>query len=379
MVQEYDLRLMLSGLAGEAAVAEIAPRMKVGIEATRARLASGIGRFEGAIGPRPELRPGSARATSPTALQTWATCPFSYFLKSVLKVQEREDPEDILVLNAAERGTIIHETLDEFMKANKDWKSGWQPAHVEQILKMGESRCMQAEREGITGKPLLWKIERQRILRDLEEFLAEDSTWRAEHGFQFLAGEHPFGMPESAIAPVQVNLPNGAAITFRGRIDRVDRNADTNALAVYDYKSGSTFSYKDLEDDPLKNGQLLQLPIYALASARDFPHDGPVWASYWFATRKGEYQHKGYLVTEERLTEFGRVVELIANGIAGGSFPANPGSADNRSGGSKNCTYCPFDRICPKDRRRAWERKQGSLEIGQYLELQSGGQPDDDS
>ncbi|MEP6871094.1 MAG: hypothetical protein ABI939_04505, partial [Anaerolineaceae bacterium] len=96
MAQEYDLRLMLSGRAGERAVAEIAPRMKVGIEATRARLGGGVGRFEGAIGPRPELRPSSAAPTSPTALQTWATCPFRYFLTTVIRVREREEPEDIL-------------------------------------------------------------------------------------------------------------------------------------------------------------------------------------------------------------------------------------------------------------------------------------------
>ena len=379
MAQEYDLRLMLSGTAGERALGSIEAGLAAGMAATRARAGGGMGRFDGSIGARPELRLSEARPTSPTALETWATCPFRYFLKNVLHVGEREDPEDTLVLNAAERGTIIHDTLDRFMKKHANWEGAWEPDHLEAILEMGDARCKQAEFEGITGKSLLWKIERQRILRDLEEFLAADSAWRADRGFQFAAGEHPFGMAGSTTAPVRVDLPDGEAITFRGRIDRIDRNPDTKALAVYDYKTGSSYAYEGLEGDPLKAGRLLQLPIYALAAADTFAHEGPVWASYWFATRRGEYQHKGYVVTDADLAEFRRVVQVISNGIKGGSFPANPGSPDDRTGGSTNCTYCPFDQICPKDRQRAWQRKQRSPEIRQYLELQSGGQPDDDS
>ena len=377
MPQEYDLRLMLGGRAGQAALRSIEASIESGMAATRARSGRGLGRFDGVIGARPELRPSDAKPTSPTALQTWATCPFSYFLKSVLRVREREDPEDILVLNAAERGTIIHETLDRFMKTNAGWEGAWQPHHLEQILEMGEERCQQAEEDGITGKPLLWNIERQRIRRDLEGFIEADTKRGAEFGYRFAAGEHSFGMKADDEPPVRVTLPGGSPIAFRGSIDRVDRDAD-GRLAVYDYKTGGTFSYKGLEKDHLKGGQLLQLPIYALAALRDFGENAPsLWASYWFVTRKGEYRHEGYTVTADDLAEFERMLNVIAKGIGGGVFPANPGRPDARSGGSINCTFCPFDRICPKDRQRAWQRKQDLPAVAEYLSLANGAVLDD--
>ena len=379
MAQEYDLRLMLSGQAGQRAVGSIETGLAAGMAATLARSSRDLGRYDGSIGARPELRPSGAAPTSPTALETWATCPFRYFLKTVLRVREREDPEDILVLNAAERGTIIHDTLDAFMNANRGWEGAWQPHHLEAILEMGKARCKQAESEGLTGKPLLWEIERQRILRDLEGFIEADSAQRAEFGYRFQVGEHSFGMRAGGNAPVPVELPDGSSIVFRGSIDRVDAHPVSGALAVYDYKTGGTYAYKGLAEDHLKGGQLLQLPIYAMAATRDFGTDSPsVWASYWFVTRRGEYKQEGYAVTGGDRAEFRRVVQVITNGIKGGTFPANPGDPDDRTGGSRNCSYCPFDRICPKDRQKAWQRKQGSREIVEYLELQNGREPDDD-
>ncbi len=379
MSQEYDLRLMLSGSAGRDAMGRITPGIEAGMTATRARAGRNLGRFDGVIGVRPELRPSDARPTSPTALQTWATCPFSYFLKSVLRVRERENPEDILVLNAAEFGKIVHATLDQFMKANDGHNGPWEPQHLAQILAIGAAQCDAAEAEGITGKPLLWDVERQRIRRDLEGFLEADAARCAETGFLFRAGEYPFGLRGATNSAVRVELADGTAIAFRGQIDRVDRDPLTGKLAVYDYKTGRRTGYDKLDKDHLNAGQLLQLPIYAVAAAEAFKSNDPVWASYWFVTRKGEYEHRGYLVEDKDLDEFRRALNVIANGIEGGVFPANPGPPETRWGGTENCGYCPFDRICPRDRLRAWGRRQESPEIVEYLELAKAADSDDDN
>ncbi|MEO6397933.1 MAG: PD-(D/E)XK nuclease family protein [Tepidiformaceae bacterium] len=376
--QEYDLRLMLGGRSGEAAMSRIEPSVRAGTQTTKARAGSDVGRFEGVIGPQPELRPSAATPTSPTALQTWATCPFSYFLKSVLHVGEREDPEDILVLSAAERGNIIHDTLDQFMKANKGWRGPWEARHLEQILEMGDARCQLAEADGITGKPLLWGVERQRIRRDLEGFIEADAVQRA-NGYAFLAGEYAFGMGAGGPGALEIQLPDGSSIAFRGRIDRVDHDPGSGALAIYDYKSGSTTQYKQMVKDHLKGGQLLQLPIYALAASEGFGAGASTWASYWFVTRRGEYAHIGYIVSDEDLADFKRKLNLIADGIGAGNFPANPGVPNQWTGRPTNCSYCPYHRLCPSDRQRAWRRKQDSPAVLAYLELTSNdGASEDD-
>ena len=61
------------------------------------------------------------------------------------------------------------------------------------------------------------------------------------------------------------------------------------------------------------------------------------------------------------------MVGQIVGGIRQGVFPANPGPADRDS--SQNCRYCDFQRVCPTDRRRLWERKQDSPQAAPYLAL----------
>ncbi|MBA4179402.1 MAG: hypothetical protein C0506_02335 [Anaerolinea sp.] len=372
LAQEYDLRNLTRG--GDPARYPLAlaePSIGRGIEAIRYRGVAAVTRFDGFIGPRPELRPSTTHPASPTALQTWATCPFSYFLKNVIHVSEQEDPEDILVLSPAERGNIIHAALDAFMKNNTGWRGPWTPAHLQSLLDIAGRLCDAAEAEGITGKPLLWKLERDRIKRDLEGFLEKDAERSAATGFYFLAGEHSFGGAGAPNPPVEVALNDGTAIAFRGRIDRVDQRAD-GALAVYDYKTGGTSSYRGMDADPTKGGQLLQLPVYALAASQAFPGGrAGVDANYWFVTRRAGYEPIGSFIADDDLAAFRAQLQLIATGIADGLFIANPGKLDGRPGGSpnQNCRYCPYDRLCAQDRRRAWERKQADHAVAPYRAL----------
>ena len=57
-----------------------------------------------------------SRALSPTRLERWAACPFSYFLGNVLRIGSIETPEDVFSISPLERGSLIHNILDEFMK-----------------------------------------------------------------------------------------------------------------------------------------------------------------------------------------------------------------------------------------------------------------------
>jgi RecB family exonuclease len=350
------------------ALARLAPSFARGIAATRRRRGKRLSEFDGLIRRDADRRP---RRTSPTALQTWATCPFLYFLRHVLGVSEREEPETVLVLSAAERGTLIHEVLDAFVKANDGWHEPWNDAKRDELLAFAEAAFAQKEAQGLTGKPLLWHLERDRIRRDLDGFLRADADRSEKTGFYFLRGEHSFGDPGGGAAEVSVPLDDGTSIAFRGRIDRVDRDV-SGRLAVYDYKTGSTSTYKEMDSDPTKAGQLLQLPVYALAAREAFGSaDSDIDAFYWFVTRKGEYELKPAGENADQMPRFGRQLQLIADGIERGLFPANPGAATWRPGKSsyENCVYCPYDRLCQQDRHRAWGRKQTDERLAGYLKL----------
>ena len=47
-------------------------------------------------------------------------------------------------------------------------------------LDIAEREFDHAEREGKTGRRLLWRLAREEMLDDLFRFLSEDEKWRAE-------------------------------------------------------------------------------------------------------------------------------------------------------------------------------------------------------
>jgi RecB family exonuclease len=151
-------------------------------------------------------------------------------------------------------------------------------------------------------------------------------------------------------------------LTFRGRIDRVDRVGDTDAYWVYDYKTGSAYGMERLEADPLLGGQRLQLPIYGEA-VRAGLGATEVRAGYWFVSANQGFRLRDVPVDESTRSMLRSTLATIRDGIAGGVFAANSGS------GSRNCTYCAYDSLCLAERERAFQRKSQDEAMAPYRAL----------
>ncbi|MCH8851006.1 MAG: PD-(D/E)XK nuclease family protein, partial [Chloroflexi bacterium] len=380
--QEYGLRSLLRWkrdgrqIAGHyLAVADGASALRNGFDAGLARLSSRLTRWDGSIGEAGDLMPTADRAISPTALQNWAACPRKYLLGNVLHIAETLSPEETLRISPIDRGNLLHTALERFIREMLPVQED-QPWTEDQRLRLrqiGAELCDEAEASGSTGKPVLWRLDRERIMRDLEGFLDADEELRREFGVVPWDAEFAFGVQDSDRPPVIADLDATRKIAFRGRIDRVDRAPDGSRLLVLDYKSGSALPFGNLDKDPIKSGTLLQLPIYALA-AQQAHGQVPTDSYYWFATEQWDYKRAGYPVTEERLERFRSALVTIVDGIGAGLFPARPGPA--QQGTYVNCMFCPYTRVCPSDKARAWERKRGAPELAQYVTLSDGG-PDE--
>jgi ATP-dependent helicase/DNAse subunit B len=286
----------------------------------------------------------------------------------VLYVAETAAPEDALSISAIERGNLLHKALELFIDKMPDRKSPaepWTDAERAELLKIGEELCDEAEAAGLTGKAIMWRLARSRIRRDLEGFLDADEKLRLEHGVVPEDVEVSFGM--SGEAPLIVDLGD-RAIAFRGRIDRVDRSPDGSRLLVLDYKTGGVLdAHRKLDADPVHGGTLLQLPVYALA-ARERYGAKEVEAHYWFATEQRNYSVHGYDVGDWQLEKFRAALATIGSGIGQGLFPARPGKR-GRDDGFENCMFCPYDRACPGDRARVWNRKRSAPQLNDYIAL----------
>lgn len=382
--QEYDLRSLLRWrLAGRAVLehhfVKAEPALHGGIDADIERQTERFTRWDGSVGPGAAPVSSVDWPVSASALQTWAQCPFRYFLGNVLRVAETERPEDTLTISAADRGTILHRALERFLREAPPRESPdhpWDDAERDLMRRIGEECCAQAKAEGITGSSLLWRLERARILRDLDGFLAKDEEMRAELGVVPLEVEVSFGLADpGSKKAAHVELGDGRAIALRGKMDRVDRAPDGSRLVVIDYKSGSSYAFRKLDEDPVKRGELLQLPLYAVA-ARSAYGEVPVHAFYWFATEQQSYDQEGYEVDDRVMGRFKEVLGVILDGIGAGLFPSHPGKRglDN----FESCRYCPYEAACARQRDRVWERKRGAPELAAYVRLAEGEDDDDD-
>ncbi len=316
-----------------------------------------------------------ARPLSPTRLESWARCPFQYFLANVLRLSAEEDPEDIYTISALERGSLVHEILERFVNAMRGSMpapdKAWDDAHRKLLLGIADDAFDEAETRGITGKRLMWTLAKEEMRSDLHAFLDAEAKMRHREGVSPLSAEAKFGLGGAgAWDAAEYTLPDGSQVRFRGAIDRIDQSADGRKALVLDYKTGGSSSYKGLKDDPIDKGKRLQLAIYSLAARQNLPDAGDVRAAYWFVTSRSNFEMlppEPVNIADDAVDErFAAGMGIIIDGIRGGLFPANPGGIDRWS---SNCTYCDFNSLCPSRRQVLWERKSDDRALRDYLRL----------
>jgi ATP-dependent helicase/nuclease subunit B len=348
------------------------PSLGAGVTAVRERRSASLTRFDGHVGAGPGLLPDEDEALSPTSLEQWATCPFRYLLGRVLRVREVERPEATDRIGPLERGSLVHHVLAEFLDSVEPRTSPeqrWDDDERALLLAIAERRCNEAESEGLTGRPLLWKFDRRRIMRELEDFLATDEEIRATLHVVPRPGarELAFGFGGDSGEPAVVKLADGRSVRFHGFIDRVDQGVNGSPIVVFDYKTGGV-------DDPtrgLERGNRLQLPIYAAAMAGGDPA-ADVRAYYWSTRELGTDALAGIAFDPATRDQLDDKLSTIIDGIGAGVFPAFPDKPRQDVRGREtwvNCAYCAFDRVCGTARDDDWTRKRGDPVVARFRGL----------
>ena len=348
-----DLRLA-SMLVDADSIVRSDPVLRSGTELARARRSGEFTRFDGNLAgvSLPEYTAGAV--TSATRLQYWAKCPHAYFMNYLLGVEVVEEPEKRLEMSPLDKGQLVHNVLERFIAEQiaVGGRGPWEGPAAARLLEIAEEVIESYETQGLTGRGMFWRHERQRLHRDLLRFATEDTG-------------HPVAT-ELTFDDAVYRLPDGREVRFRGAIDRLDQMGPSD-LTVLDYKTGSTRIYKGLaSDDPHQRGSHLQLAIYAAAARQSF---GPVHvnALYWFVTDKGNFVKVGYPVTREVHDEVGTAIATIVDGISAGVFPRRPPASPAHQ--YVECWYCSPDGLSTAEVRRDWERKRVSPELESYLRL----------
>jgi CRISPR/Cas system-associated exonuclease Cas4 (RecB family) len=344
------------------------------------RRASLVGRRSDGLNPFAGYVPASGQGPdewsavmSATSLESFAKCPFRYFLEKKLLVSVLDAPEQLIQIDARVRGTMMHEVLEGYFRPGEEpWTvTVFDDAQLRRLRSLANEQFERFEAVGKVGKALFWETERSRILRDLERYAASDVDSLASGGLVPIAVELRFG----ADRPPLVMKAAGREVSFTGSIDRVDRAPD-GRLVVVDYKSGKSWSYKGIAGgDPLGRGRHLQLPIYAKAAQEAYCSASggmpQVRAEYRFVQAIADYEIVPVELTDELDAELSEVLETLVSTIDAGCFPPRPGKP-GRDLQHENCQYCDFDALCTLDRGELWERAAGDPQMKPYTDLVTG-------
>ncbi|MCO6474193.1 MAG: PD-(D/E)XK nuclease family protein [Melioribacteraceae bacterium] len=222
---------------------------------------------------RNKLQEYKTRTFSVTQLETYAKCPFKYFVERVLNLSIIEDPKE--EIEALEMGNMLHKILYEFMSWTKQ-KDIVLSECTEKDFNKAANKLFEIAGKMVNDP----KFDSEYGFIEKEKILGFDGRREDSILYQFLILEKgdfefvptyfeiPFGknMRESfnEIEQPQMEDLQYNNVSLRGKIDRIDISNDGSKLQVIDYKlSGS----KPTKDD-LITGISLQLPVYLYAAKK---------------------------------------------------------------------------------------------------------------
>ena len=316
---------------------------------------------------RKQLNEITKRQYSATQLETYAKCPYKFFLENILRIQTIEEPLE--ELEAFEFGSLIHSILFEFYATLK--KRGI-------ILKnCSDDKFEKAESilfdiaskkfDDLSLSSDLAFFEREKLLgidgkkknSILYKFLQEERSNKEgyipsffELGFGDIKKDKILQIPQKKEIKI-------GEISLRGKIDRIDINESNNTLKVVDYKLGGTSP--TIED--LKTGLSLQLPLYLLAAKElisahfndEFIPAGAEIFSLKYSEKdfgiksislKRKGKNESLDVQIQNAEEMIKIcIEMINNyvgDISQGKF--NLSLLNDRE--SKICRFCDFKKVC---------------------------------
>jgi ATP-dependent helicase/DNAse subunit B len=320
----------------------------------------------------------AAAPLTASMLETYGACPFRYFLRYVLKLDDFAEVERGDLLDGLQAGSIIHDALKRLYER---WaEDGLFPLSkvdprmekdIAREVRLAADKCLSEESE---PPPVFLDVALGRVeslIKSVVEFEAgrEDSERFMPRFFEITFGypeRKKFGENALELGAARFALESGETLSFRGRIDRIDVSADSKTIRVVDYKTGKIpddFRKKDAvsEDvpDPFDGGERLQHAIYLLAASADAKalgvksSDCSVRSGYYFL-KKAEKRREPFLYIDgsrwkDFEPQFRKIAAHFVKGMGSGMFFPYPGVD------KANCGNCPYADACEVSVDREFE------------------------
>ena len=262
--------------------------------------------------PRPAVpRERVPQRLSASSLQSLVNCPYQYFARHILRLNELEDLQD--GLEKRDFGELLHAILKRFHERFPTLAGQTDAALLAELESLSEDAFAQAV--GRNFQDHAWRL---RWLSRLPAYIAWQRE-REQAGWRWAAGEE--GEQRA------FELDDGALLSLVGRIDRRDSCGDETALL--DYKSRS----KDALAKQVKNPDDVQLAFYSLLKGT---HIGE--AAY--VALDGDRLEAVPLPDPELRAE------LLADGINASFTALRAGAGLPAHGSASACAWCEMNGLC---------------------------------
>lgn len=287
----------------------------------------------------------TARTYSATGLESFAKCPYQFYLKNIVRLRAVERPERLVHLDPLTRGSLVHEVFFFLGRALRD--RGLTPLPPDRLAEVVallppivDEVAQQFREEHAPEIERIWNDELDGLLGDLRGFVERE----AGNGFRIVANELTFGMPpvgpaddESRLEPAV--LPGG--LRLRGSIDAVEE-AENGERRVTDYKTGRDSVRVSDDRRVLFGGEALQPLLYAFAQ-EDLTGRPTASGRLYYTTLRGAY-HQTVVATDtaEARSLLEEFVRRLDEAVSAGHFPADPNPASRWP----PCRYCDYLPIC---------------------------------
>jgi CRISPR/Cas system-associated exonuclease Cas4 (RecB family) len=298
----------------------------------------------------------TARSFSPTALQTFASCPYKFLLHAVHRLSPRESAEAIEEMDPLQRGSLVHETLFELLEALRE-------GDLLPVAERNLDRCRDLLDEVLNRVAARFRdelspaIERvwddgiASVRADLREWLRRAVfdpgwvPWRFELSFGLR--ERRARDPHSREEPVVLD----SGIQLRGSIDLVERRAN-GALRATDYKTGKVRAKQGAT--VVGGGGLLQPVLYALALEKMFPDTRVEVGRLYYCTSAGGFEEVQIPLDAEARSAAQELAEVVGGALTEGFLPAAPAPGA--------CEYCEYRPVCgPYEETRLGKKSKDRL------------------
>ena len=339
------------------------------------------------------------RIYSVTELETYAKCPFQYFVNTVLKFSIKEDETED-ELSGLEKGSLLHDVLFEFYNNRRIGKRPPIGQCDEEVFKDAETQLNELlnrkateqrnkrKEKLIDANNLFWRSDIEKLRVALRKWLEAERTYGLAvlpHYFEVNFGQSGGSTDSELNCPEPITIGD---VYMKGTIDRIDIGNGT--FNIVDYKTGSS----TVRMPEILSGRSLQLPIYlqtakkllemyggaGLEPAAGLYHkirldqckvelgigtkseNGVAYSNYNGKDWKPVGSRSGQLLADEifddRLARVSGYVQQYVDSISKGTFPLitrvetfvdseeegdTPITPKNKT---EPCNYCHYKRVC---------------------------------